>query len=118
MQENLSRFEELKAQVLGLSVDSVYSHQAFADELGGLDFPLLADFHPRGQVTQAYGLWREDKGYSRRAIIIIDRAGVIQHSQVIERGAPDVEELLERVKEIAERPLGRTTDDGRQTTDR
>ena len=110
--------------MLGLSVDSVYSHQAFADELGGLDFPLLADFHPKGRVTQAYGLWREDKGYSRRAIIIIDRAGVIRHSQVIERGAPDVEALLAVVKEIAEMPLGpttdedKTTDDGRQTTGR
>ena len=99
-------------------MDSVYSHQAFADELGGLDFPLLADFHPKGQVTQAYGLWREDKGYSRRAIVIIDRAGVIGHSQVIERGAPDVEALLSVVKEIGERPWGPTTDDRRQTTDR
>ena len=79
----------------------MYSHQAFAEELGGLDFPLLADFHPKGRVTQAYGLWREDKGYSRRAIIIIDREGIVQHSQVIERGAPEVETLLERVREVA-----------------
>jgi alkyl hydroperoxide reductase subunit AhpC len=55
-------------------------------------------------VAQAYGLWREDKGYSRRAIIIIDRAGVVQHSQVIERGAPDVEALLAAVKLMAEVP--------------
>lgn len=82
----------------------MYSHQAFAEELGGLDFPLLADFHPKGQVTQAYGLWREDKGYSRRAIIIIDRAGTVRHSQVIERGAPEVETVLERVREVA-RPI-------------
>ncbi len=53
-------------------------------------------------MTQAYGLWREDKGYSRRAIIIIDRAGLVQHSQVIERGAPDVEALLAAVRGIAE----------------
>ncbi len=82
-------------------MDSVYSHGAFADELGGLDFPLLADFHPKGQVTQAYGLWRDDKGYSRRALVIIDRAGIVRHSQVIERGAPDVEALLAEVKAIA-----------------
>jgi alkyl hydroperoxide reductase subunit AhpC len=54
-------------------------------------------------VTQAYGLWREDKGYSRRAIIIVDREGIVRHSQVIERGAPDVEALLETVKGIAEK---------------
>jgi alkyl hydroperoxide reductase subunit AhpC len=81
-------------------VDSVYSHRAFADELGGIDFPLLADFHPKGMVTQAYGLWREDKGYSRRAIVIVDAAGIVRHSQVIERGAPDVEAILQSVTAI------------------
>lgn len=104
MQEHLSRFEELNAQVLGISVDSVYSHQAFAAELGGLDFPLLADFHPKGAMTQAYGLWRDDRGYGRRAIVILDAEGLVQHLQVIERGAPDVEEVLAKVKEIAPAP--------------
>jgi alkyl hydroperoxide reductase subunit AhpC len=100
LQENLSRFEELNAQVLGISVDSVYSHQAFAQELGGIRFPLLADFHPKGEVTKAYGLWREDKGYGRRAIVIVDREGVVRHSQVIAQGAPDVEAILTVVKAI------------------
>ena len=54
-------------------------------------------------MTQAYGLWREERGYSRRAIIIIDRHGLVQHSQVIERGAPEVEDLLAAVKVIAAR---------------
>jgi alkyl hydroperoxide reductase subunit AhpC len=81
-----------------MSVDSVHSHQAFAEQLGGLNYPLLADFHPKGAVTKAYGLWREDRGNSRRAIIIIDREGVVRHSQVIERGAPNVEEVLAAVR--------------------
>jgi alkyl hydroperoxide reductase subunit AhpC len=55
-------------------------------------------------MTQAYGLWREDRGYSRRAIIILDREGIVRHYQVIERGAPDVEALLATVKAIAEQP--------------
>ncbi|MCB0035285.1 MAG: redoxin domain-containing protein [Anaerolineales bacterium] len=59
MQANLGRFEELNAQVLGISVDSVFAHQAFAEKLGGLDYPLLADFHPKGAVTKEYGLWFE-----------------------------------------------------------
>ncbi len=84
--------------MLGISVDSVYSHQAFAKELGGLDYPLLADFHPKGEVAQAYGLWREDKGYSRRAIVILDTQGQVRYSKVIERGAPDVEQLLNIVR--------------------
>jgi alkyl hydroperoxide reductase subunit AhpC len=55
-------------------------------------------------MTQAYGLWREDRGYGRRAIVILDRDGVVQHMQVIERGAPDVEEVVAKVREVAERP--------------
>ena len=84
--------------MLGISVDSVYSHQAFAKELGGLEYPLLADFHPKGEVAQAYGFWREDKGYSRRAIVILDTAGMVRYSKIIERGAPDVEHLLNIVR--------------------
>ena len=55
-------------------------------------------------MTQAYGLWREDRGYSRRAIVILDREGVVRHSQIIERGAPDVEAVLAAVQVIAEQP--------------
>ena len=95
------RFEELNAQVVGISVDSVHSHQAFAEQLGGLSFPLLADFHPKGEVAKKYGLWREERGTSRRAIIIVDREGVVRHSQVIPKGPPDVEEVLAAVKAIA-----------------
>jgi peroxiredoxin len=87
--------------VLGISVDSVHSHRAFADHLGGLSFPLLADFHPKGEVVKAYGLWREDRGYSKRAIIIVDKEGIVRHSQWIEKGPPDVEQVLAVVKAIA-----------------
>lgn len=100
MQENLSRFEELSAQVLGISVDSVHSHRAFAEHLGGITFPLLADFHPKGKVVMDYGLWREDKGYSKRAIVIVDREGIVRHVEVIESGPPDVEQVLSLVKKI------------------
>jgi len=100
LQGNLSRFEQLNAQVLGVSVDSVHSHRAFAEQLGGITFPLLADFHPKGKVVTDYGLWREDKGYSRRAIVIVDRGGIVRHSQVIEQGAPDVEQVLAAVKAL------------------
>jgi alkyl hydroperoxide reductase subunit AhpC len=62
---------------------------------------LLADFHPKGEVAQAYGFWREDKGYSRRAIVIINPQGVVRYSKVIERGAPDIEHLLNIVRNTA-----------------
>ena len=87
--------------MLGISVDSVHSHRAFARELGGIDFPLLADFHPKGEATKAYGLWRDDKGYSRRAIVIVDGEGVARYIEVIEKGPPDVEKVLAEIKAIS-----------------
>jgi len=90
----------MNAQVLGISVDSVHSHRAFAEQLGGIIFPLLADFHPKGEVVMAYGLWRDDKGYSRRAVVIVDREGIVRHVEVIPKGPPNVEKVLAEVKAI------------------
>ena len=97
----MKRFEEFNAQVLGISVDSVHSHRAFADELGGISYPLLADFHPKGAVSMAYGVWNEQFGDSYRAIFIVDKAGIIRHSEYIPKGAPDVNQVLDKVREIA-----------------
>ena len=52
MQGDLARFTAANAQVLGINVDHVASHKAFADEMGGLGYPLLADFNPHGAVTR------------------------------------------------------------------
>jgi peroxiredoxin len=52
-------------------------------------------------VTQAYGLWREERGYGRRAVIVVGADGHVSHSQVIERGAPDVEAVLAAVRAAA-----------------
>jgi alkyl hydroperoxide reductase subunit AhpC len=100
LQANLARFTELNTQVLGISVDSVYAHKAYAEKLGGLDFPLLADFHPKGKVAQAYGIWNAERGISYRTIILIDENGTVRHTQVYEKGLPDVDELLEIIKTI------------------
>src|SRR5579863_9701335 len=58
---DMKRFEQLDAQVLGLSVDSVWSHKAYAEKMG-IQYPLLADFHPRGAVAEKYGAYLADKG--------------------------------------------------------
>ena len=100
MQLNLTSFEQANAQVLGISVDHVWSHKAFADSLGGLSFPLLADFYPHGDVTRRYGLWRPDKRWGWRALFVIDQAGVLRWSRVIERGWPGVEELLTTLENL------------------
>jgi mycoredoxin-dependent peroxiredoxin len=73
---DLKEFESLNAQVLGLSVDSVWTHQAFAEKMG-IPYPLLADFHPRGAVAQLYGVYVPERGVSGRAVAIVDKAGKI-----------------------------------------
>jgi peroxiredoxin len=79
--EILPIFEEYKAQVLGISVDGVWSHKAFA-EARNLDFPLLADFEPKGAVARVYGVYREKDGTSQRALFVIDAEGIIRWSYV------------------------------------
>ena len=71
---DMNQFDKLDAQVLGLSVDSVWSHKAFAEKMG-IRYPLLADFQPRGAVADKFGVYLADKGITGRAIAIIDRKG-------------------------------------------
>jgi alkyl hydroperoxide reductase subunit AhpC len=86
--------------VLGVSVDSVHAHRAWAKQLGGLAFPLLADFHPKGAVARLFGVWREDRGVSQRAVFIIDPDGIIRWSKRYERSLPDTDELLSMLQSI------------------
>ena len=66
----------MNAQVLGVSVDSVWANKAFADELH-LEFPLLSD--AKRQVSRAYGVYDEANDVASRATFVIDDAGVVQH---------------------------------------
>ena len=71
---DMKKFEQLDAQVLGVSVDSVWSHKAFAEKMG-LSYPLLADFQPRGAMAEKYGVYLAEKGITGRAIAIVNKAG-------------------------------------------
>ena len=75
--DDFSEFKELNAQILGISVDSAWTHKAFAEKLG-IEYPLLADFHPKGAVSQKFGLYLEDKGITNRATVIIDKDGIVR----------------------------------------
>ncbi len=79
--DDFSRFHGLDAEVLGISVDSTWAHKAFADKLG-IKYPLLADFHPKGDVAKKFGLYLEDHGITNRATVIIDKEGIIRYLQV------------------------------------
>ena len=89
---DLKQFEKLNAQVVGLSVDSVWSHKAFADKMG-IQYPLLADFQPRGAVAEKFGFYLADKGITGRAVVIIDKDGKI--AWVKDVGIPNVPNMKE-----------------------
>ena len=89
----MKRFEQLDAQVLGVSVDSAWAHKAFAEKMG-IRYPLLADFQPRGAVAEAFGVFHPDFGISGRAIAIINKAGKISWFKNYEFAAvPDLTEV-------------------------
>ncbi len=98
---DMKRFEQLDAQMLGLSVDSVWSHKAYAEKMG-IHYPLLADFHPRGAVAEKYGVYLADKGITGRAISIIDRDGKLawhkNYDIPVVPGVDEVAKALEGVK--------------------
>jgi alkyl hydroperoxide reductase subunit AhpC len=96
-------FERYDAQVVGISVDSVPSHVAFAKSLGGIgQYPLLADFHPKGEVSKKYGVWKEDKGISERAIVVIDKQGIVRYIDVHDISeAPENAQILDVLRELA-----------------
>ena len=73
---DMKAFETLDAEVLGVSVDSVWSHKAFADKMG-IKYSLLADFHPKGAMSEKYGIYLADKGITGRAIVIVGRNGKV-----------------------------------------
>jgi peroxiredoxin len=73
---DMRNFDTLDAEVLGVSVDSVWSHKAYAEKMG-IKYSLLADFHPKGAMSAKYGVYLADKGITGRSIIIIDKAGKV-----------------------------------------
>ncbi|MGC4106671.1 MAG: peroxiredoxin [Thermomicrobiales bacterium] len=80
-QQLLPEFHRYGAELIGISVDGIWSHLAFAKDRG-LHFPLLADFHPKGEVAKAYGAYLEDQGECARALFVIDGEGTIVWSYV------------------------------------
>jgi peroxiredoxin len=78
-QEVLGELEARGVHLLGISVDSAYSHKAFQDHLN-LTIPLLADFHPKGEVARAYDVYSEAHGVSGRALVMVGPDGTVQWS--------------------------------------
>jgi len=77
----LSEFQKFNAELMGISVDSVWSHLAFATDRN-LHFPLLSDFEPKGEVARTYQVYRAKEGTTERALFVIDADGIIRWSYV------------------------------------
>ncbi len=97
----LPEFRRYGAQLVGISVDGVWCHAAFA-EARHLHFPLLADFQPKGEVARRYGVYREQDGVCERALFVIDAQGIVRWSYVsplgINPGADGILEALEALR--------------------
>jgi peroxiredoxin len=98
--DDLTQFQNLNAQVLGISVDSTWAHKAFAEKLG-LQFPLLADFNPKGAVADKYGLYLADRGIAARAVVVIDKEGVVRFVKQYDiPTVPDTKEVVAAVQAL------------------
>jgi len=78
-QEVLGELESRGVQMLGISVDGAFCHRAFREHLN-LTIPLLADFHPKGEVARAYGVWSDEYGVAGRALVMVAPDGTVQWS--------------------------------------
>ena len=99
----LPEFRKHGAELLGLSVDGVWCHQAYA-KANQLHFPLIADFHPKGDIARSYGAYRDSDGVAERALFVIDEIGRIVWSHLspiaVNPGADGILDVLERMSKM------------------
>ena len=78
----MPELQEINTQVLGISTDPSPSQKAFSISLGNITYPLLSDFHPKGKISKLYKVFNNNKGTSKRAIIIINKSGIIKFKKI------------------------------------
>jgi peroxiredoxin len=99
-QELLPEFRKFNAELVGISVDGIWSHLAFAKDRN-LHFPLLADFEPKGHVARAYQVYRAKEGTSARALYVIDADGIVRWSYVSPVGVnPGADGILRALENL------------------
>lgn len=97
IRERLADFLTFDTEVLAISCDPVYSLRAFADQ-DGLNFPLLSDFWPHGEVTRAYDVLDEAKGCPRRSSYAVDKAGIVRWA--VHHAMPEGRDLDRHLDEL------------------
>ncbi len=100
LEAQLERLSNANTQAVGVSIDSSPVHANFASSLGGISYPLLADFHPKGALAQSLGVYKEDFGFTDRATVIIDAGGIVRH--VSSTGQRDMDAVAKTCEDINE----------------
>jgi peroxiredoxin len=104
LEANKEAFDALDTVALGISVDSVPCKRAWAESLGINKTRLLADFWPHGAVAQMYGVFDSQKGYSRRANIVVGETGrIIFAAEYPATTVPDMQDVLDALRAVERR---------------
>ncbi len=102
LEANFKKFTDFDTVPVGLSVDTIPSKKAWADDMKLKNLRLLSDFWPHGAVAKAYGIFREHGGTSERANVLVDEKGKVAWVKVYEISTlPDINEVLGVVKKSA-----------------
>jgi len=114
--EILPEFREYGAEIIGISVDGVWCHAAFA-RARNLHFPLLSDFEPKGAVARSYNAYREGDGISERALFVLDGDGVIRWSYCSPIGVnPGADGILNALDSFVSKSAGSAAESARTDT--
>jgi len=102
-QQLLPEFHRYQAELIGISVDGIWSHLAFAKDRN-LHFPLLSDFEPKGRIGREFGVYLEEDGQQARALFVIDAEGVITWSYVSPTGVtPGADGILDALDALQQK---------------
>jgi peroxiredoxin len=106
IQNDLAKFTAANAEVVGLSTDTVFSHSAFQNSIGGLSFALASDRWPYAEIAKSYGIFPPTRHklpfWNDRAIFVVDKDGKIAWSKIYEIGhVPDIGEVLNAVQSVS-----------------
>ena len=101
--KQIDKFEKLNTQVLAIGVASIPVHIAWIDSLGGLNYPLLADWVPYAEVSKKYDVFIPRLGFGKRAIFILDKNGIIRYIDIpheLNEGPPDEDKIFKTLEEL------------------
>ena len=102
--EIYSEFKKFDAQLVAISVDGIFCHQAYAKSRN-LEFTLAADFEPKGKVARLYGAYRPAEGFCERALFVIDAKGIIRWSYLSPIGEnPGADGILSALEQLETKP--------------